>query len=215
MIYFLVYYNIFWIIVFYATCRASASRASRATGRNLCSCLYFRVCAQRCMALFADTPAPAPLVATPTVTTAASFIKIMHCMAAPKLGWCCLTQSLSLSHSLPTTYSLCLARHVKRHFVSAAVSGTSSLWKWIRGREGRQCMLTNVPRSIVCHSLWRCFLSQWHSPALGPTFAITSKCIAYCGASFMWVQQFAYAITFPRTLSLSFKNKYMIFFVNV
>lgn len=37
--------------------------------------------------------------------------------------------------------------------------------------------------------------------ALGPTFAITSKCIAYCGASFMWVQQFAYAPKFPNALS--------------
>lgn len=75
-----------------------------------------------------------PLAATPTVTPPTSFIKIMHCMAAPKLGWCRLRLLLppslhshySHSFSLASTEA-CVARHVKRHFVSAAVSGTSSL----------------------------------------------------------------------------------------
>lgn len=81
---------------------ASASHAYPAIKRTqslqlfvfsgLCSTLHGIICSR-----------PA-LAATPTVTPPTSFIKIMHCMAAPKLGWCCLRLPPSLPHPLLTFF---------------------------------------------------------------------------------------------------------------
>lgn len=189
---------------------ASASHAYPAIKRTqslqlfvfsgLCSTLHGIICSR-----------PA-LAATPTVTPPTSFIKIMHCMAALKLGWCCLRLPPSLPHPLLTFFlalfhwSLCgKAREAAfcqcrsfRYFIFMKVV------KRQRGRERERrkkhvdkCPTLNCMRE----SMAMLPIAMTFACALGPTFAITSKCIAYCGASFMWVQQFAYAPKFPNALS--------------